>query len=190
MKINAIVMASGLSKRMGENKLFFKLGERCLYQITFDLLKKLDLDEVIIVSSYDQILKEARDYGYKAIFNDNNEVGKSSSIKLGVKECEDRAMMFFVADQPLLTEKTCNKLIEKFKKDPVITYPVVNERRGAPVIFPKEYKDDLLTLEGDQGGMIFAYKNKVNTVAINDEAELLDIDTIKVYEKIKDEYEK
>lgn len=189
MKINAILMASGLSTRMGENKLFLDFKGKKIYQHTLDLLKGLDLNKVIVVSSYDEILKEAEETGFVSILNDDNEVGKSSSIKLGVRECDDEAMMFFVADQPLLTIETCNKLIDAYKEKELITYPVVNDRRGAPVIFPNSYKDGLYNLEGDQGGMILAYKQEVNKVEIRDESELLDIDTVKAYEDMKEKYE-
>lgn len=189
MKINAILMASGLSTRMGENKLFLDFKGKKIYQHTLDLLKELDLNKVIVVSSYEEILKEAEEMGFVAILNDDNEVGKSSSIKLGVRECDDEAMMFFVADQPLLTIETCNKLINAYKEKELITYPVVNDRRGAPVIFPNSYKDGLYNLEGDQGGMILAYKQEVNKVEIRDESELLDIDTVKAYEDMKEKYE-
>ena len=189
MKINAILMASGLSTRMGENKLFLDFKGKKIYQHTLDLLKDLDFNKVIVVSSYDEILKEAEEMGFVGTFNDDNEVGKSSSIKLGVRECEDEAMMFFVADQPLLSLKTCEKLIDAYKHKELITHPVVNDRRGAPVIFPNNYKEDLYKLEGDQGGMILAYKQEVNKVEISDESELLDIDTVKTYEDMKEKYE-
>ena len=189
MKINEILMASGLSTRMGENKLFLKFKGKKIYQHTLDLLKDLDFNKVIVVSSYDEILKEAEEMGFVGIFNDDNEVGKSSSIKLGVRECDDEAMMFFVADQPLLSLKTCEKIIDAYKHKELITYPVVNDRRGAPVIFPNNYKEDLYKLEGDQGGMILAYKQEVNKVEISDESELLDIDTVKTYEDMKEKYE-
>lgn len=189
MTINAILMASGLSKRMGENKLFLDFKGKKIYQHSLDLLKKLDLNKVIVVSSYDEILDQACEMGFTGIYNNDNEAGKSSSIKLGVNECEDEAMMFFVADQPLLTLKTCNKLIKSYNENEIITYPVVNDRRGAPVIFPNSYKESLYNLEGDQGGMILAYGNDVNKVQINDERELLDIDTVKAYHNLKDKYE-
>lgn len=189
MKINAILMASGLSTRMGENKLFLDFKGKKIYQHNLDLLKELDFNKVIVVSSYDEILKEAEEMGFVAIFNDDNEVGKSSSIKLGVRECDDEAMMFFVADQPLLSLQTCEKLIDAYKHKELITYPVVNDRRGAPVIFPNNYKEGLYKLEGDQGGMILAFNQELNKVEISDESELLDIDTVKTYEDMKEKYE-
>lgn len=190
MKINAILMASGLSQRMGENKLMLEFKGKKIYEHTLDLLEEVGFDEVIVVSSYDEILEDAKARGFVAICNTDNEIGKSSSIKLGVRETdEDANMMFFVADQPLLRKETCEKLIESFKDTKLMTYPVVGMRRGAPVIFPASYRDKLLSLEADQGGMIFAKDGKTNKVPIENEDELLDIDTIEAYENLRRDHE-
>ena len=62
-------------------------------------------------------------------------------------------------------------------------------RRGAPVIFPASYRKKLLSLEADQGGMIFAKDDKTNKVEIGNEDELLDIDTLEAYERLKKDHE-
>lgn len=190
MKINAILMASGLSERMGQNKLMLDFKEKKIYQHTLDLLESLDFDKVIVATSYEEILEDAKKRGFIALENKNNEIGKSSSIKIGVKACdEDAAMMFFVADQPLLSKETCEKLIASFKENPIMTYPVVGLRRGAPVIFPTSFRDKLLSLKEDQGGMIFAKDHPTKKVEIASEDELLDIDTIEAYEKLRHDHE-
>lgn len=190
MKISAIVMASGLSERMGKNKLLLELKGKKIYQYVYDLLDQVSFDEVILVSSYDELLEEAKKRGYKAIYNDKNMVGKSSSIKLGVNNSKkDNALMFFVADQPLLTKDTVEKLLEAYKEKNVITYPRTEKRRGAPVIFPPKYREGLLSLEYDEGGMLLVKGQDKNEVLIKDVKELWDIDTYRNLEEIKDVYE-
>ena len=75
MKISAIVMASGLSRRMGENKLLLDFKGKKLYEHTLDMLEKSKIDEVILVSSYKEILEDGEKRGFKTVYNDNNEVG-------------------------------------------------------------------------------------------------------------------
>lgn len=190
MKISAIIMASGLSERMGKNKLLLDLKGKKIYEYVYDLVDQIDFDEIILVSSYEKLLQEAKKRGYVAIYNDNNIVGKSSSIKLGVNKAKkENAMIFFVADQPLLTVETVEKLIAAYKKNEVITYPRTEKRRGAPVIFPPSFRDGLLELEYDQGGMLLVKDNDKNEVLIDDIKELWDIDTYTNLEQIKDIYE-
>nr|WP_072513727.1 nucleotidyltransferase family protein [Ndongobacter massiliensis] len=192
MRIDAIVMASGQSKRMGMNKLFIEFRGKKLYEYTLDLMKALQkealLDAVVVVSSYEEILEGARRRNLTALSNPNAEVGKSASIKLGVEACNtDAALMFFVADQPLLTKETCQALIESFREKGQMTFPCVGKRRGAPVIFPPEFREKLWNLTEDQGGMIFAKDHPTNPVSIADERELLDIDTHEAYTELKEE---
>lgn len=61
-------------------------------------------------------------------------------IKIGVKSyCSEDSLMFVMADQPFLTSKTINKLIEKFEKKDKIIVPKYKDRNGSPVIFPKRF---------------------------------------------------
>ncbi|MET3617652.1 molybdenum cofactor cytidylyltransferase [Peptoniphilus olsenii] len=190
MKISAIIMASGLSERMGTNKLLLELKGKKLFEYVFDLMGVSEIDEVIVVSSYAEILDEADKRGFVSIYNDNNKVGKSSSIKLGIENTDlDSAMMFFVADQPLLSPETVQKLIDAYKENEYITYPRTEKRRGAPVIFSNKYRDALLNLEYDEGGMILVEGENKNEVLIDDISELWDIDTYNNLQEIKEKYE-
>lgn len=191
MNISCIIMASGHSKRMGKNKLFLEFNNKKIFEYTLDLVKKVNFKEVILVSSYDEILKYGENLGFKGVKNLNSEIGKSSSIHLGVNEVsENLPMMFFVCDQPLLSLDTVNKLIKAYNKNNLITYPVINNRRGAPVIFPPEMKEELLSLKNDQGGMLLVKDKNRNEVPIENEEDLVDIDTEEDYENLKENHEK
>ena len=191
MNISCIIMASGHSKRMGKNKLFLEFNNKKIFEYTLDLVKKVNFKEVILVSSYNEILKYGENLGFKGVKNLNSEIGKSSSIHLGVNEVsENLPMMFFVCDQPLLSLDTVNKLIAAYNKNNLITYPVINNRRGAPVIFPPEMKEELLSLKNDQGGMLLVKDKNRNEVPIENEEDLVDIDTEEDYENLKENHEK
>ena len=191
MNISCIIMASGHSKRMGKNKLFLEFNNKKIFEYTLDLVKEVDFKEVILVSSYDEILRYGENLGFKGVKNLNSEIGKSSSIHLGVnKVSENLPMMFFVCDQPLLSLDTVNKLIKAYNKNNLITYPVINNRRGAPVIFPPEMKEELLSLKNDQGGMLLVKDKNRNEVPIENEEDLVDIDTEEDYENLKENHEK
>lgn len=97
--------------------------------------------------------------------------------------------MFFVADQPLLKVETVNKLIDAYEKNPLITYPRTDKRRGAPVIFPSSYREGLLALKYDEGGMKLVGEQDKNEVYIEDVAELWDVDTYNNLEEIREKYE-
>ena len=68
--INAIIMASGLSKRMGENKLLLKYKNIPLVEHVLKEIKKCDFNEVILVSQYEEVLNLGKKYNFKIIKNE------------------------------------------------------------------------------------------------------------------------
>ena len=53
--ISAIIMASGFSKRMGENKLLMKYNNKFLIEHTLDIISKCNFNDKVIVTQYDTI---------------------------------------------------------------------------------------------------------------------------------------
>ena len=96
--------------------------------------------------------------------------------------------MFFVGDQPKVSRKYINKLIDRFEKNKDnIVIPKHENRCGNPVIFPYDKKNDLLLLNGDEKGKkVINNSNQVMYVDVNEEM-LFDIDTKEDYEKVKGE---
>ncbi|GAA0715199.1 molybdenum cofactor cytidylyltransferase [Paraclostridium ghonii] len=185
--INAIVMASGFSKRMGENKLLMNFNGKSIIENTFQILKKFDFKEVIVVSQYAKVLDIAKDYKFKTVLNDKSHIGQSESIKLGIinsNECD--GYMFFVGDQPLISEDDVRNIIKCFKMDKSnIVIPKYESKIGNPVIFPKCLKENLLSLKNDEKGkkVIVGY-DKIKYVNVS-KYTILDIDTKSDYENLK-----
>ena len=186
--ISAIILASGYSRRMGENKLLLKYRGKSLIQHTIEVTQKCGFSEIILVGREKEIIEIGNKYRLKVIENANAVKGISESIKLGVKHAEKaKGYMFFTADQPFLDSETIMYLTAKFTKNPdYIIVPRCNGRRGNPVVFPCCFKEDFLNLQGDVGGKVIINENldKVIFVEISDEAKLFDIDTNENYEYI------
>lgn len=185
--INAIIMASGLGTRMGKNKLLLKYKEVPIIENTFKEVKEIEFNQVIVVSQYEEVLKLAENYGYKAVKNENAIIGQSESIKLGIINggtCE--GFMFFVGDQPFISKNDIEKIIDAFKEDhDYIVIPKYKDKTGNPVIFPYNKRSQLLELKGDEKGKQIVKKSiKIKYVEINERA-LFDIDTKEDYEKIR-----
>ena len=60
------------------------------------------------------------------------------------------------------------------------------KNKGNPVIFSKRYINELLSLEGDSGGkkIVKGHLNDLKIVNVNNEIELLDIDTQEEFGKV------
>ena len=178
MKITAVIMCSGLSRRMGSNKLLMPFNGRKIYEYVLDTVLKCDFYKVIAVTAYDEIGEKYR--GIDVVFNPDNEEGISSSIRLGVKlSGNSDAVMFFTADQPCLDVKTVKRLMAAFEERKQIIVPAYEGKTQNPVIFPIKYKDDLLSLKGDNGGkkVYSLFYDDVYEVPFDTELPFFDIDT-------------
>ena len=79
-------------------------------------LKKVNdnIDEIIFVTKYDEIINNLKNKDIKVIKNNNSEFGISQSIKLGISNSFNNAYMFIVCDQPYIKKETINKFINEF----------------------------------------------------------------------------
>ena len=178
--MNGIILASGFSKRMGQNKLLMKISSEEIVRIVIREIKKSNIKNIILVARDENVIKIGEEEKITVIKNNNANLGQSESIKLGVNEADlNYDFMFFCADQPFLDKESINKLIYKSKEyKGNIIVPKVKEKTGNPVIFPMEFN-----IGGKQ--IIKSNKEKVRYITIENELFLEDIDTIEEYEKYK-----
>ncbi|MCB2289946.1 molybdenum cofactor cytidylyltransferase [Clostridium sp. CS001] len=186
--ISAIILASGYSRRMRQNKLLLKYRGKSLIEHTIDNILQCDFSEVILVAREEEIIEIGNRYGLKVIINENAVKGISESIKLGVGNAKETdGFMFFMADQPFLDVVTvielCNEFLENSNS---IIIPRFQDKRGSPVTFPCIFKEEFLLLEGDVGGKVIINKNldKVRFVEVWNAEKLFDVDTNENYEYI------
>lgn len=186
MKISAIILASGFSKRMPQNKLKLPINGKQIYQYIVDNISQIEFAKKIIVTNDEEISFYASQKNILAIPNARAEEGKSASIKKGVENSENvDAYMFFTADQPFLTVPTIKNLMEFYcKNKDYIIYPKYGNDRGSPVILPSKYKNELLNLEKDKGGASLINENNSKFLIIENTIEGFDIDDTESYEKI------
>lgn len=193
-RVGVIVLASGFSRRFGEdNKLLMPLGTKTVIQEVMDEIQALDLSKhkLCMVTQYQEIIEVyKRDKRIKIAINKQAHKGISSSIKLGVEAVgQVDGYMFIPADQIGITCELLTTLIEIFKKKPNhIIVPIYNNKPGSPKIFPKSYKEDLLSLQGDEGGrqIIKDDNSQIHHVIISDASGNKDIDTLKDYNEIRE----
>lgn len=186
-KMNAIILAAGFSRRMGENKLLMSIGEEVILQRVIRKIKKSNISNIILVAREDTVINLGITEGIKVVKNEFAILGQSYSIKLGLDKSDlDNNFMFFCGDQPFIDSYSINKLIDiSFKSKDNIIIPRVKDKIGSPIIFPKDLKGELESLKGDVGGkeVIKNNKDKVKYVDLDNELFLQDIDTLEDYKK-------
>ncbi|MEG2420561.1 MAG: nucleotidyltransferase family protein [Oscillospiraceae bacterium] len=167
----AVLLASGFSRRFGENKLLHPVEGTPLFLRAFAAVPAALFLRAAVVSQYEELLQTAAKSGYLPLRNSHPEEGISSSLRLGLSGVADGAdgVLFAVCDQPYLTAESVQRLVARFQQDPTkIAALSAQHRRGNPVIFPADLFGELFALTGDTGGsaVIKKHPHRLATVEV------------------------
>ena len=188
MRINLILLAAGNSKRFNGNKLLTIYKEKPIYMYIVEKVFDLKVNKIICVTQYEEIREALLNTNINIVINDNSSLGISSSIKLGINFDKNAdGYMFMVCDQPFISIETLNSVIDNFiNGDKGIVCVGYGDNKGNPVIFSKKYINELLLLEGDNGGkrVLKRHLNDLKIVNVDNEVELVDIDTQEEFSKL------
>ncbi len=186
-KIDAIVMASGYSKRFNGDKLLEKVEGKSILEYLLEKLRKLPFEKIYVVGRDSNIEALSKKYGYNYIENFRAHLGQSESIKAGLEYSKNEGVMFFPGDQLFIKKESILRLMLEFEKINEITIPIIGGKPSSPVIFPMKYKKELLKLQGDTGGReIIKSVKTVKKVRFLDSKEFMDIDTKDDLKKAED----
>lgn len=187
--IGCLVMAAGNAARFGENKLTAHFDGKSLFDRALGAIPAGVFARVTVVSQYPALLREAARTGFAAVLNDRPEDGISRTIRLGTQamaaECD--AILYMVADQPLLRAQTVLRLVELWRRKPDrIVCSAHGGRRGNPCLFPARFFDELCALSGDRGGSVVIRRHEDSLLMLEtDERELCDCDTKQALEQLR-----
>jgi molybdenum cofactor cytidylyltransferase len=184
-KISAILMASGFSRRFGQNKLTFPFRGKPLARHTLELVSSMNcFNGIFFVYADEETAALAGDLPVTLIRNNTPEKGQRESARLGVEAAVPADYYFFFpCDQPFLDTETV-RLILAARKPGCIVEPYFkggeenSSLQGSPALFSAAFRDELLTLkEGEKPRVIKArYPEAVIRVDIKNHLALLDID--------------
>jgi len=189
--ISALLLAAGESKRMGRQKLLLPFGTSTIIEQTIDNLLNSRVDEIIVVVGYgaQELVTKIGRKPLKIAVNPHYQQGMSTSIIAGLNLIDNnaKAVMIALADQPGISSKIIDKLIEEFRQDNKgIAIPVYQGNRGHPVIFSIKYKSALLKLTGDVGGrgIIEKYRDDILEIPVDSKDINIDVDALSDYERL------
>lgn len=186
--ITAILLAAGLSRRFGSNKLLHVLDGRPMVRHAAETLVAAmgPEDEIIAVLGHQAaaVRKALRGLPIRFVVNDSYAEGMGGSIAAGVAAVADRAEGVLIAfgDMPWIGAVHIRSLRDAFDAAAAdaITLPVHAGQRGHPVIFSRKWFADLAALDGDRGAraVLMQAGKAVIEVPMPDDAVLRDLDQL------------
>jgi molybdenum cofactor cytidylyltransferase len=190
-----IILAAGESTRFGRPKQLLRLKGRYLIEWVLDAALESELRRIILVLGYaHQEIRQAlgeklRHAKLQIEVNPHYQKGQSHSLQVGLSRIENTfpAVMFLLADQPLVDAATINCLLDKFwSADKDICVPTFHGKRGNPSIFSQKFYKHIMEIKGDIGArqIIKAHPERVLEIEIKNPLFFLDVDTPEGFEKI------
>ncbi len=146
--MTTVLLAAGLSSRMGRNKLLLPYNGRTIIENT--LLSVLPLSKKVIVvtgNEREKIEKLLMPYDVEFVFNEDYEKGQRGSTMRGLEHVGDDDFAILPSDLPLLSSEDASSLFDALN-DFSIVRPVYNSIPGHPVCYRKENLEKLLSFQG------------------------------------------
>jgi molybdenum cofactor cytidylyltransferase len=185
----AIVLAAGLSTRMGQFKPLLRLGPSTLLGHVLDALRQSGaVGDVVVVTGHRHEEVEAavaRLPGVRCAFNTAYETGEMlSSVRTGIGALGDLAagggFLLALADQPAVAAATIRALVQTFHAHPAaLAIPCYRGRRGHPLVLPAALVPEILALPGQETlrKVVHGHLADATLVAVDDPWVLEDLDT-------------
>jgi molybdenum cofactor cytidylyltransferase len=188
--ICAVVLAAGLSRRMGTQKLLLPFGGKTVVAHIVDQIIASAVDEVHVVVGHQgrRVSRELSDRSVSVVTNPDYTSGMLSSVRCGLaalgRQC--RAVLVVLGDQPSVTSKLIDRMVQSFAAtEKQILVPFYDGRRGHPVLFSANYRDEILTQYDDVGlrGLLQAHPEEVFELSVSSSAVLSDMDCPEDYQR-------
>lgn len=191
MEFKGIILAAGLSSRMGSFKPLLPFNGSTVIENTVSSLIRAGIEAICVVTGKNAMEVEniLKPYQVKTIRNLKYESSDMlSSIKLGLKETAGADGVFVLpGDIPYVRPETVRQLKEEFIKNNYdVLYPCCQGKKGHPPLIGKACFEDILTYEGEGGlkDILSKYQVSSGYLETPDCGTLLDIDYKEDYEAL------
>jgi molybdenum cofactor cytidylyltransferase len=183
-KIAAVVLAAGLSSRMGSNKLLAEWRGKKLVRLVAEAALESQARPVIVVTGHEAAKVEAALQGLDVafVYNPAYADGLSTSLKAGIRAAPETAdgALVLLGDMPEIRGGLINRMIAGFS--PVdgraICVAMHDHQRGNPVLWARRFFAEIESVRGDQGArQLFAAHDDLICEIESGGAVLRDVDT-------------
>ena len=183
--IAAVVLAAGLSERMGRPKMTLPWGDTTVIGRVVEVLTQAGIDEILVVTGGARELVENVLEGLpaRAAHNTNFEIDQMAlSLKTGLSALSPKAKAVLVTlgDQPQIEVNTIEILRVAYQSlRPSIVIPSYNMRRGHPWIVDRSLWAEILDLQPSKTlrDFLLVHSDDIYYVEVQNNSILRDLDT-------------
>jgi molybdenum cofactor cytidylyltransferase len=189
-KIAAVVLAAGLSRRMGRPKMVLPWGNNTVIGTVVDALAQAGVEEIAVVvgGAREQVAQALNGIPARTVFNPDFENGEMlASLQAGLasisQDCE--AALVALGDQPQIETRVVRNVVGRYReKHADITVPSYQMKRGHPWLIHKRLWPEILALHAPQTMRDFlnAHAQSIDYLVVDTGTILMDLDTPEDYQ--------
>jgi molybdenum cofactor cytidylyltransferase len=188
-KYGIVILAAGNSSRLGRPKQLLELnGSTFIAHIVQQASDVAEATTMVVSGAADQEIRTAlAAFDVQVCFNPDWAQGMSTSIRSGVRallhaEPAIEACMLVVCDQPYVSTGLFWEMVSRYESAATgILACSYGGTVGSPAIFGKQFFDELMNLEGQEGAKKIIKKYQTNVLTFPFPKGLVDIDTAEDY---------
>lgn len=188
MKTGAVIVAAGMSSRMGEFKPMLNIGSISVAQRVIATLKQAGVNRIVVVTGYQAAALERHLSREGVVFLRNEQYETTQmfdSARIGLAYLKDKCdtILFTPVDIPLFTVSTVKTLLRSGHR---LACPACGQETGHPVLIGAELVEQILKDAGDGGlqGALGRLDAEMAQVPVNDPGILRDADTPEDFEAL------
>lgn len=181
MQIGALIVAAGMSTRMGEFKPMLSIGSISVAQRVIATLSQAEVSKIVMVTGYNATILERHLSGNGIIFLRNEQYETTQmfdSVKIGLSYLQDKCdkVLFTPVDVPLFTARTVKTILDSGAP---LACPMCEGKQGHPILIANELIPEILADCGEQGlkGAMDRCSVSLHRIEVEDFGTVHDADT-------------
>jgi len=184
--VGAVVLAAGLSRRMGQPKVLLPWsGRKTILEQILDQLILARVPHITVVTGHraEEVGAIARRSGVNDVFNPDYARGEMlSSLKAGLAAMPSHvaAALVVLGDQPRIQARVVAQVLTAYAEGAGdIVAPSYQMRRGHPILIDRRYWPEMMALPegGAPRDVINRYQDRIGYVNVDTDSVLGDVDT-------------
>ncbi len=192
-EVGAVVLAAGLSTRMGQPKMVLPWGKVTIIEKVVTTLREAGIEKIVVITggAHQEVLKALNGYYVTIIFNPQYHNGEMlNSLQAGLRALppDVRGALIVLGDQPFIQKETIETVVRAFlETSSQLVIPSFQMRRGHPWLIARQLWQEVLEIKPPETLRSFLQANheKITYVVVDTPTIIWDIDTPEDYEKRK-----
>ena len=195
-QVGCLILAAGLSSRMGSPKALLPWGENStVIEHIIRTIQAAQVGEVWVVTghAHESVAPLVSTLNAHPVFNNDYAKGEIlSSLKIGLRTLPDScgAALVFLGDMPFIRTDVIQAIISVWRNEQVkAVAPVFEGKRGHPILFDHALWPELLALPDGSAPrtVLNTHPDGLRLIPVDDEGILTDLDTPEDYQRLRKE---